>query len=384
MMEDERRLMTFNVGDLVGDYEVIGTLGAGGIGQVYQVRHAISQRIEAMKVLLSVQTGGEEVSERFLREIRVLASLDHPNIAALHNAFRHSDQMIMIMEFVEGVTLRAKLSSGSILMSQSLDYMRQVLSGLSFAHAKGIVHRDIKPSNIMVTARERIKLLDFGLAFQGLGSDITRTGLILGSLHYMSPEQVMGERVDHRSDIYSVGVTLYQLLTGRAPIDGSSEFAIASGHLKETPPDPATINPNIPQKLCTIVMKSMAKSPDDRFQTAEQFLEELGFVNMDETRTLLPTPAPSRETSGHAPRKPDETPVAAKSATKTLTGASVLSSVTRELAHYIGPIAKVVVNRAAKQACTLDELYTLVSAEIGTDSERKAFMTTRQKYSIEN
>ncbi len=377
--------MAFNVGDLVGDYEVIGTLGAGGIGQVYQVRHAISQRIEAMKVLLSVQTGGgEEVSERFLREIRVLASLDHPNIAALHNAFRHSDQMIMIMEFVEGVTLRAKLGSGSILMSQSLDYMRQVLSGLSFAHAKGIVHRDIKPSNIMVTARERVKLLDFGLAFQGLGSDITRTGLILGSLHYMSPEQVMGERVDARSDIYSVGVTLYQLLTGRAPIDGSSEFAIASGHLKETPPDPATINPNIPPKLCAIVMKSMAKSPDDRFQTAEHFLEELGSLNTDETRTLLPTPAQARDTSGHPPRKPDGTPVAARSPTKTLSGASVLSSVARELAHYIGPIAKVVVSRAAKQACTLDELYSLVSAEISTERERKAFMATRQKYSLEN
>jgi eukaryotic-like serine/threonine-protein kinase len=376
--------MAFNVGDLIGDYEVIGTLGAGGIGQVYQVRHAISQRIEAMKVLLSVQTGGgEEVAERFLREIRLLASLDHPNIAALHTAFRHSGELIMIMEFVEGVTLRVKLSSGSIMMSQSLDYMRQVLSGLSFAHVKGIVHRDIKPSNIMVTAHERIKLLDFGLAFQGLGSDITRTGLILGSLHYMSPEQVMGERVDARSDIYSVGVTLYQLLTGRAPIDGSSEFAIASGHLKDTPPDPATINPNIPAKLCEIVMKSMAKSPDDRFQTAGQFLEELGSLNTDETRTLLPTPMQARDTSGHPPRKPDAPPVAARSS-KTLSGATVLSSVTRELAHYIGPIAKVVVNRAAKQACTLDELYALVSIEIGAEGERRSFMATRPKYSLEN
>jgi eukaryotic-like serine/threonine-protein kinase len=375
--------MAFNLGDQVGDYEVIGTLGAGGIGQVYQVRHTISQRIEAMKVLLASQTGGEEVSERFLREIRVLACLDHPNIAALHTAFRHNGQMIMIMEFVEGMTLRAKLTSGSILMSQSLDYMRQMLSGLAFAHAKGVVHRDIKPSNIMVTGQERIKLLDFGLAFQGLGSDITRTGLILGSLHYMSPEQVMGERVDARSDIYSVGVTLYQLLTGRAPIDGSSEFAIASAHLKETPPDPASINPNIPPRLSAIVMKSMAKSPDDRFQTAEEFLQELGTLHYDETTTLLPTPAQSRETSGHAPRRPDATRTTGHSG-KTLVGAGVLSSVTRELAHYIGPIAKVVVNRAAKQACSLDELYALVSTEVSTESERKAFMATRQKYSVEN
>ena len=375
--------MAFNIGDVVGDYEVIGTLGAGGIGQVYQVRHTISQRIEAMKVLLSSQPGALEVGERFLREIRLLACLDHPNIAALHTAFRYNGEMIMIMEFVEGMTLRAKLTSGSILMSQSLDYIRQVLSGLAFAHAKGIVHRDIKPSNIMVTGKERVKLLDFGLAFQGLGSDITRTGLILGSLHYMSPEQVMGEKVDARSDIYSVGVTLYQLLTGRAPIDGSSEFAIASGHMKDAPKDPALINPNIPPHLSDIVLKALEKSPDDRFQTADQFLRGLSALNSDETTTMLPTPAQSSETSAHTPRRPDATPTTARSS-KTLSGATILSSVTRELAHYIGPIAKVVVNRAAKQACSLDELYALVSSELDTESERKAFMATRQKYSLES
>lgn len=374
--------MAFNIGDQVGDYEVIGNLGAGGIGQVYQVRHSISQRCEAMKVLLSDRLGTGEVAERFLREIRVLASLDHPNIAALHTAFRHKGELIMVMEFVKGQTLRERLGSGSILMSQSLEYMRQTLSGLAYAHNNGVVHRDIKPSNIMLTEDERIKLLDFGLAFQGLGSDITRTGMILGSLHYMSPEQVMGERVDARSDIYSVGVTLYQLLTGRAPIDGASEYAIASGHLKEMPPNPASINPNVPGRLARIVIKALAKSPEDRYQTAEQFLEELGSLHSEETMTMLPAPVTGRDTSASSPRRSDSAAIARKS-TKTLSGASVLAAVSRELANHIGPIAKVVVNRAAKQAVTLDELYALIAAEISSDSQRKAFMRTREKYSVE-
>jgi serine/threonine-protein kinase len=373
--------MPINIGDQIGDYEVTGTLGAGGIGQVYRVRHTISHRTEAMKVLLPDRLGTDEISDRFLREIRVLASLDHPNIAALHTAFRHQGELIMIMEFVEGVTLRAKLSSGSITMAQSLDYMRQVLSGLAYAHSNGVVHRDVKPSNIIIAPSDRVKLLDFGLAFRGQGSEITRTGLIMGSLLYMSPEQVKGERVDARSDIYSVGVTLYQLLTGRPPIDGPGEYAIASGHLRDTPVDPSVINPHVQKDLSAVVMRSLAKAPGDRYQSAEEFLDALGRLNSDETMTMLPPPAQQKEGSGSDRRRPEATPATARS-TKTLSGASVLSDVSRELALYIGPIAKVVVNRAAKQAATLDELYSLVAAEISSEGERKAFAATRHKYSV--
>jgi serine/threonine-protein kinase len=375
--------MPFSVGDQIGDYEVTGTLGSGGIGQVYQVRHTISQRTEAMKVLLPNRPATEEIGERFLREIRVLASLDHPNIAALHTAFRHHGELIMILEFVEGVTLRIKLGAGSILMAQSLEYMRQILSGLAYAHDRGVVHRDIKPSNIMITRSDRVKLLDFGLAFQGGPSQITRTGLILGSLHYMSPEQVMGERVDARTDIYSVGVTLYQLLTGRVPIDGSGEYAIASGHLKDTPVDPVSINPNIPPRLSEIVMQSLAKAPKDRFQTAGDFLAELQALHSDETMTMLPKPITFRDTSAMGSKKHEQQATATRPA-KTLSGASVLVAVTRELAQHIGPIARVVVNRAAKQAATLDDLYALLSTEIASDKERKAFLATRQKYSLQD
>jgi len=379
--------MPIGPGDQIGDYEVTGNLGTGGIGCVYKVRHAISHRTEAMKVLLPDRPGSEEVGERFLREIRVLASLDHPNIAALHTAFRHHGELIMIMEFVEGMTLRARLNSSQILMSQSLDYIGQVLAALAYAHGKGVIHRDIKPSNIMITRNERVKLLDFGLAFRGRASEITRTGLILGSLHYMSPEQVLGERIDARSDIYSVGVTLYQLLTGRTPIDGSGEFAIASAHVRETPIEPSRFNPNIPIVLSRAVMKALEKEQADRFQTAGEFLDLLASIqsslNPEETMTMLPTPALSRENSGSRQKRPDPTNAASRTS-RTLSGASVLGSIIRELAQYIGPIAKVVVNRAAKQAVTLDELYALIATEVRSDSERKAFLATRQKYSVQD
>lgn len=369
--------MPINVGDQIGDYEVLQALGAGGIGQVYRVRHSISNRIEAMKVLLPGRPGTEEIGERFLREIRVLAGLQHPNIAALHTAFRHHGDLVMIMEFVEGATLRSIIASGQLTIGQSLDYASQMLSGLAYAHSKSVVHRDIKPSNIMISEDGRVKLLDFGLAFKGRGSDLTRTGLIMGSIHYMSPEQVMGERVDTRSDIYSVGITLYQMLTGRLPIDGASEYAIASGHLRETPNSPSALNPQIPLPVSAMVLKALAKAQEERFQTAASFLDSLKTIvslQSQETMTLITTSTtPEKATS---PADPATKP------TSTLSGASVLVNISAELAHYIGPIARVVVNRAAKKAATLDELYSMVSGEIQSDTGRRAFMATRQKYSV--
>jgi eukaryotic-like serine/threonine-protein kinase len=193
----------------------------------------------------------------------------------------------------------------------------------------------------------------------------------------------MGERVDARTDIYSVGVTLYQLLTGRVPIDGSGEYAIASGHLKAVPADPVTINPNIPAGLSAIVMKSLAKAPVDRFQSAEEFLEALDSLQSDDTTTMLPTPFSPRDTSGFESKKVDLQPTASHP-TKTLSNTTVLVAVTQELAQHIGPIAKVVVNRAAKQAATLDDLYALLSTEIESESARRSFLATRQKYSLKN
>jgi eukaryotic-like serine/threonine-protein kinase len=375
--------MAINVGDRIGDYEVTGTLGAGGMGQVYQVRHTISHRIEAMKILLPGRSAAEQIVERFLREIRLLASLDHPNIAALHTAFRHEGELVMIMEFVEGQTLRPQLDAGAIMVDRSLDYIKQVLSGLAYAHDRGIIHRDIKPSNIMLTRKNQVKLLDFGLALPVLDPDFTRTGTILGSLHYMSPEQVMGEKLDARSDIYSAGVTLYQLLTGRLPFDGAGEYAIATSHLKSEPVDPQTINPNISPRLSGIVLKSLAKSPDNRFQTAHEFLKAVGVVPSDETTLLIPLHNRNLNQPGSAYTEGPRASGAPKvTAPETVIDTNVLSAISRDLANHIGPISKVVVIRAAKQAATLDELYALLAPEIDSEEKRKAFLATRHKHSF--
>lgn len=264
----------------------------------------------------------------------------------------------MIMEFVEGHTLSAKLSSAPITLATGLGYIQQVLSGLAYAHERGIVHRDVKPSNIMISRGGHVKLLDFGLALPTLGPEFTRSGMILGTLPFVSPEQILGKQLDARSDVYSVGVTLYQLLTGRLPFEATSEYEIASAHLNSSPADPATVNPNIPVPLSKIVLKSLSKSPGDRFQTAKEFLDSLSLLHTGETTTLA---------ASALPRQPID--------------ANVLDSVSRDLAYHVGPIAKVIVSRAAKRAISLDELYKLLATEISTEKSRQDFLATRIKYS---
>ena len=375
--------MPINVGDRIGDYEVTGTLGVGGMGEVYRVRHTISHRIEAMKVLLPGRPDAQEIAERFLREIRLLASLDHPNIAAFHTAFRHQGELVMIMEFVEGQTIRPQFSGNAIIVDRSLDHIKQVLTGLAYAHDRGIIHRDIKPSNIMLSGKNQVKLLDFGLALPTLGPEFTRSGTRLGSLYYMSPEQVLGKKLDARSDIYSTGVTLYQLLTARLPFEGDGEYAIATRHLNSRPEDPRALNPNISSQLSQIVLKSLAKSPDDRFQTALEFRAAFDAFPSDAT-TLLVLPLQSGDLNQQAPAYP-ETPLPSGTPKATSSGSvtdtNVLSAISRDLASHIGPISKVVVLRAAKQAATLDELYALLASEIDSEEKRKIFLATRHKHS---
>ncbi len=261
--------MAFEMGQRVGDYEVVSMLGVGGMGSVYRVRNVISDRTEAMKVLLPDLVAEQDLATRFITEIRMLASFDHPNIAQLHTAFQADNQLVMMMEFVEGYTLEQRAKQRPIPQSEIINYMQQVLSALSYAHGRGVVHRDIKPSNIMVTSHGVVKLMDFGIAKSQLEHDLTRPGTTMGSLYYMSPEQVRGGTVDARSDIYSVGITMYELFAGRRPFEADSAYGILDQQCNAAPLPPVELNQQLPQALSDLILCALAKDPANRFQNAQ-------------------------------------------------------------------------------------------------------------------
>src|ERR1700737_5001649 len=190
----------FTTGQHIGDYEILSILGMGGMGKVYKVRNVICDRIEAMKVLLPDLNSHQSLADRFLREIRLLASLNHPNIAALRTALTYENQLVMIMEFVEGETLANRIARAPISTAEAVNYSDQILSALSYAHKQNIIHRDIKPANMMLTPQGVVKLMDFGLARSAADIGLTVTGTTLGSLDYASPEQVQSQPTDERSD----------------------------------------------------------------------------------------------------------------------------------------------------------------------------------------
>ena len=292
--------MSLEVGTRIGDYEIVSILGAGGMGKVFKVRNVISDRIEAMKVLLPDLEHEPELADRFMREIKVQASLQHPNIATLHTALRVDNQLLMLMELVEGVTLDQRLQQGPIPLANGVDYIAQVLSALGYAHEHGVIHRDIKPANMMLTSNGTVKLMDFGIAKATADRRLTITGTTMGSLYYMSPEQIKGmATTDARSDLYSVGVSLYEITTGKKPFDGDSQFAIMAAHLEKTPVPPITLDNKLPQGLNDVILMAIAKEPDQRFQSAQAFGAALGSM-----RQTLGIAAPVAAAAGNTTTMP--------------------------------------------------------------------------------
>ena len=268
--------MAFLIGQTIGDYTILQELGNGASGVVYKVEHTITGRREAMKILGGGTTHSPEQAERFMREIRLQASLGHPNIAAVHNAFLANDDLVLICELLQGESLQNLLTRGPVPLMQGVELLTQVLAALSYAHAHGVMHRDVSPANIFVTTDKTVKLIDFGLAKGSSDVRLTREGSPQGSIHYMSPEQVRGlETLDARTDIYSCGAVLYHLATGRTLFEKDSEFELMKCHLEEEPKPPRLFNSAISGTLEAIILKAVAKKAENRFQSADSFCQAL-------------------------------------------------------------------------------------------------------------
>ena len=293
---EENNMSEDSIGTRKGDYEILGILGTGGMGKVYKVRNVLSDRVEAMKVLLPSLVDQKDLADRFLREIKVLAGLSHPNIAALRTALTLHNQLVMIMEYVEGTTLASCVEHGAIPSAEAVRYIAQVLAALSYAHKRQVIHRDIKPGNMMLTPDGTVKLMDFGIARSNIDLGITATGTTLGSLAYMSPEQVKCEPADARSDVYSVGISFYEMVTGQRPFQSDSNFSIMKAHLQEPPMPPIEVKPDLAVGISEIIMIAIEKDPAKRFQTADAFMNALQTVAGNLDAAQIPPRAVPRAT----------------------------------------------------------------------------------------
>src|ERR1700733_3419858 len=254
--------MGFHVGQIFGDYSIIAVLGAGGMGRVYKVEHCLTKRIEAMKVL-SAELASDTQIKRFEREMRSLARLNHPNIATLHNALQAEDQLVLLMEFIEGETLESMFSAGRLPLDTGLEYVKQILLALGYAHQQGVVHREVK-------------LTDFGLSKSYGDSLLTSCGEVLGSLPYLAPEQLKGiTQPDRRSDLYSVGALLYEHLTGQKPFGAKRRLAPVITDSEGDAPPPSLIEPSLSPAWDEIIRRALARDPAHRYQTAEEFLDAI-------------------------------------------------------------------------------------------------------------
>jgi serine/threonine-protein kinase len=264
------------IGRTIGNYRIDGKLGEGGMGTVYHGIDIMLDRQVAIKVLRPELATKDAVVERFRTEAVNLAKLNHPNIATLYSLLNEDDALYMVLEFVRGETLDVTMRRrGPLRAEEAVPAFCQVLDGIDHAHELGIVHRDLKPGNIMVTDRGTLKVLDFGIARLFGSSRLTRAGNIVGTLEYMPPEQVRGVETDGRSDIYSLGMVLYEMLTGRVPLEHDSEFELMKMQVEETPSPPRQWNPAIPETVESAIMRAIQKRPEDRFQTAGDFREAL-------------------------------------------------------------------------------------------------------------
>ena len=256
----------------IGKYQIVGKIGEGAMGQVYKAHDPILNRYVAIKTMLAAVGSDEELRKRFHREAQSAARLNHPNIITVFDFGEEQGIAYMAMELLDGSDLRKVIGNLTVTLEEKMSVMEQICDGLTFAHAMEIVHRDLKPANIHVQSNGQVKIMDFGLARLG-ASDMTRTGMVMGTPNYMSPEQVRGEKVDARSDIFSIGAVFYELLTVHKPFFADSTHAVLFQVLEKDPEPPHHWVPGLPEPLVAILDKALRKNPDERFADAGELLD---------------------------------------------------------------------------------------------------------------
>jgi len=270
--------MALSPGTRLGPYETVGPLGSGGMGEVYRARDPRLGREVAIKVLSEHLTNNPQALSRFKQEARAVAALSHPNILAIYDIGTDQGVSFAVMELLEGESLRSRLKSASLAWSNAVEIAAAIAEGLAAAHAKGITHRDLKPENIFLTSDGRVKILDFGLARwnadvspqeQTSAPTETEEGRMMGTVGYMPPEQVRGERADHRSDVFSLGCVLYEMVAGKRAFRGRTPADTLVAVLSSDPPDLAQSGPDIPPGVERVIRRCLKKNPDERFQSAQ-------------------------------------------------------------------------------------------------------------------
>jgi len=283
------------IGQTVSHYRILDKLGEGGMGVAYKAHDTKLDRTVALKFLPSHLGADEFEKQRFLNEAKAASALDNSNICSIHS-IEETDEgnLFIVMAYYDGMPLKRKIEQGQIPLNDIINYALQIAAGLQKAHDKGIVHRDLKPANIFITTDDQVKIIDFGLAKAARHTMLTKPGTTLGTVPYMSPEQEQGSNVDHRTDIWSFGVLMYEMLTGQFPFRSEYETALVYSIINEDPVPVTDISPDVPGVIDTIVMKCLEKDPEHRYQQINDLVQELHQINQ--------SPEPEEEKQKHLTR----------------------------------------------------------------------------------
>lgn len=265
------------IGKILGNrYEIVEKVGGGGMALVYRAKCNLLNRFVAVKILRPEFTNDKDLIDKFKRESQSAASLSHPNVVNIYDVGEDEEIYYIVMEYVAGKTLKEVIKEkGKLSPEEIIDYSRQISFALRHAHHNHIIHRDIKPHNILITADGRAKVTDFGIALAASSSTMTNAGSVIGSVHYFSPEQARGGYTDEKSDLYSLGIVMYEMATGRVPFEGDSPITVALKHIQDQPKLPTELNPELPKSIENVIIKLMSKEQSSRYQNTEELLEEL-------------------------------------------------------------------------------------------------------------